>query len=61
VGWIKFPIGAKNLIYSKISRPAMQPAQSPIKRAHKAVSTEIKRPGRKADQLLSSSVEVLNQ
>lgn len=51
----------KEYFYSQISRPAMEPTQSPIKWVQKAVSLAIKQPGRKADQLLSSRVEVLNQ
>ena len=39
----------------------MVPTHSPIKWVQKAVLPVTKRPGRKADQLLSSSVEVLNQ
>jgi len=56
-----FPIGTKNFLYSRIYRPAMESTHSPTKMVQKSVSPMIKRPGSKAGQLLSSSVEVLNQ
>jgi hypothetical protein len=56
VAWVLVPARAR--IFSKSSRPALRPTQTPIKWLQKALSPDVKRQERKADHLPPTSVEV---
>jgi hypothetical protein len=60
-GWtagVPFPAGSGILL--TVSRPFLVPTQPPIKRVLRAFSQGVKRPGREANRLPSSSAEVKN-
>jgi len=58
VSTVRFPAGAGNFLFTTVSRPALGPTQPPIQRVSGALSPEVKRPGREAENSPLSSAEV---
>jgi hypothetical protein len=57
---VRLLAGAGLFLFATASRPALGSIQPPIRLVLGAVSLGVKRPGREADHLLTSSTEVKN-
>jgi hypothetical protein len=58
--WIRFPVGARYLVFSIVSRPSLEPNQPPIQWVPRILSPGVKRLERETDCLLLSTAEVKN-
>lgn len=58
---MRFPTGARKLIFSKVARPYVGPKQPSVQRELEAIYPAVERPERETDYSTLSTAEVNNE